>query len=33
MGFLGDVLIHDLIKEDRRKALRPLGEIGAANQR
>jgi hypothetical protein len=39
MGFLGDVLIHDLIdflvlhKEQRRKALRLLGEIEAAEQR
>jgi len=39
MGFMGDVLIHDLIdslvihKEERRKALRLLGEIEAAQQR
>jgi hypothetical protein len=33
MGFLGDVLIRDLIKEDRPKTLRLLGEIEPAEQR
>jgi hypothetical protein len=32
MVFMGDVLIHDLIKEDRPKGL-PLGEIEAADRR
>ena len=33
MRFLGDVLFHDFVKEDRPKALRLLGEIEAAEQR
>ena len=33
MGFLGDVLIPDVVKEDRPKTLRLLGEIEAAEQR
>jgi hypothetical protein len=31
--FLGDVLIHDLIKEDRPKALRLLGDLEAGERR
>jgi len=33
VGFLGDVLIQDLVKADPPKALRLLGELEAVEQR